>query len=137
MNKPSGMSRKDYHNIRSILQDFLSSQTVIVTFDEGFCYGHKSEATDEGFSATTVSVAVGDVPGTYQVTVDNRSRDCDGSHSSHDEMVVSKRSQRKRWYWNRNYTTDRPEGKFGVKSPWASQSKRSSQRDYTAESMGY
>jgi hypothetical protein len=137
MNKPSGMSRKDYHNIRSIIKDFLSSDTVLVVFEDGCAYGFKSKRHDEGYSATTVSVAIGDEPGSYEVVVENRGQDCDGRHSSSSEMVVTRRKNRKRWYWSKNYQTGKPAGKFGIKSAWVSRELSARQRDYTAERMGY
>jgi len=139
MNKPPGMSRKDCLNMKSIVRDFLGDPDAIVEFDdEGGADGFKSSAHDEGFSSRNVLVnVVEDKPGTYHVLVLDSGRDCDGRTSSDTEYIVVKSSHRKRWYNDRNWDTNRPKGKFGVRSEWRSKRITGRQRDYTAESMGY
>lgn len=145
MQKPAGMSRKDYHAMKAIIREQLGNPNAMVEFvseegeTRGFVYavGHQSFRHDEGYSATGIQVFA-DEPGRYSVQVENRSRDCDGPHSSHDEFVVGPAGKRRRWYWNRNWKTNRPEGKFGMKSAFKILKQgRSSQRDYFAEAAGY
>lgn len=143
MNKPHGMSRKDYHNMRSIVRDFLNDPNAIVEFSESYtgiqAVGFQSSRHDEGFSSTSISVSIGEKPGTYEVSEYNNGRDCDGRISSENEYLVKKTTtKRKRWYFNKNWETNRPQGKFGMKTAWKVLSKSKERiRDYTAESMGY
>lgn len=138
MNKPAKMSRKDYHNIKDIVRDFLHNPKAVVNFQEYEAFGFKREVHDEGYSNTWVGVSVGDKPGTYRVIVTNNGLDCDGRTSSEAEYVVAKSGKRKRWYNSRNWKTNRPEGKFGIKSRWKVISRENERnRDYTAEAAGY
>jgi hypothetical protein len=143
MNKPHGMSRKDYHNMRAIVRDFLNDPSAIVEFSDSHtgiqAVGFQSIRHDEGFSSTSIAVSPGEKPGTYEVSEYNDGRDCDGRISSENEYLVKKTTtKRKRSYYSYHWETNRPKGKFGMKTAWKVLSKgKSRNRDYTAESMGY
>lgn len=138
MNKPKGMSRKDCHNLRSIVRSFLNDPSAIVEISEMGGDGFKYQRHDEGANSTFVEVSLTDKPGTYSVRMEHFGTDCDGRHSSNQEYIVSRSSRRRRYYMSRNWETNRPIGKFGVKSQWMILNQgRGSQRDYTAEAAGY
>ena len=138
MNKPAKMSRKDYHNIKDIVKDFLHDSKAHVSFQDYQASAGKIERHEEGFNRTVVVVSLGDLPGTYHVSVYNDGRDCDGRHSSDAAYIVTALAKRKRWYNSRNWKTNRPEGKFGIKSRWKVVSRENkTNRDYTAEAAGY
>lgn len=147
MQKPFGISRKDYHAMKAIVRQFLNDPSAPVDFllldpenpekSPSSAVGYQSLVHDEGYSATGIEVFL-DQPGTYSVSVDTNGRDCDGRTSHHSEYTVIKGGKRKRFYMSRNWETNRPNGKFSVKSPFKIIGKgRSSQRDYTAEAAGY
>lgn len=138
MNKPKGMSRKDYHALKSIVRSFAGDRDTLVftdpDYNDGSMHGGVSQSHDEGYSRVYVQAGPGEKPGTYDVTVYRDSRDCDGKTSSTDDYVVVRRNKRKRYYmgWAGN------RGAFGVKSEWAIIERgKGSQRDYTAEAAGY
>lgn len=131
------MSRKEYHALKSIVRSFLKNSTI-VEFSMTGATGFYSESHDEGFASRYVQVCFGDKPGTFQVREDSWGKDCDGRYSTTDDYTVVKASKRKRYYMGRNWETNRPQGKFGIKSPWKIVERgNSSQQDYTAEAAGY
>lgn len=137
MQKPKGMSRKDARNLKAIVREFLNP-SVIVEFGEKSASGFLCQNHDEGFNARFVEVSLSDIPGRYEVRQDSWGKDCDGRHSTNDNYIVGETSHRRRYYMGRNWATNRPTGKFGVKSRFQVCGKGShSQRDYTAEAAGY
>jgi hypothetical protein len=137
MHKPKGMSRKACRDLKAIAKTFINRDGVRLDISDCSVTGFHSERHDEGFSSTAVSVSEGKLSGTYEVTVESWGRDCDGRHSQIDDYLVVRTSKRRRWYMGRNFTTGRPEGKFGVMSGWTIRNSDSSQRDYSAEAAGY
>lgn len=146
MQKPKGMSRKDYRNLKAIVREFLNDPSAIVDLSEGTAEGVKFQRHDEGFNARFVQVSLpdrehslkGGKPGDFLVRVECWGRDCDGRHSNEDLYTVGEVSHRRRFYMGKNWETNRPTGKFEIKGRFQIREKGSSfQRDYTAEAAGY
>jgi len=135
MQKPFGMSRRDYLNMKAIIRDYLNAN-VHVWFSGNTAGGSHVERHEEGFDRTQVDVLL-NKDGTYSVYVTYDGRDCDGRHSSNNERVVAYRRKVKRFYLFKDWKNNR-KGKFNIKTHWRVVSEgRSSQRDYRAEEAGY
>lgn len=138
MQKPYGLSRRDYRNMKAIILDYLK-ENVHVWFSGNTAGGCHTQRDEEGYNRISVNV-ITNGNGLYEVFVENTYRDCDGPGSSSAEYVVTYRRKSKRFYPNKamRKVHNLSPGGFMMQTHWRKVSEgKSHQRDYRAEASGY
>ena len=129
------LSRKQIKEMKDILKfatDVEGNQNLLIHSDNDSFWCRVGGPTDEGYSYTTYVVSVNeDQPEWYNLSRDDRSRDCDGPHYSGDDYLVKIRNKAQRFYMG----YDKRGKFFSRRLVWKNVD--SFQRDFYAESMGY
>lgn len=136
----ANLSRVQRREIAALARELIGvRKPVHVVQDSEGCSAYFWEPHDEGWTSMSVEVYATPDSRVYSVVVTRSGRDCDGPSSRTDRYDVRRRvSKRRRWYWSRDWSRNRPEGRFGMRSAFCRVSEIHSRcHDGFAAAAGY